>query len=808
MYGSADDMHAVPLQLDAHGGHRLPDGTVSYVHSGGFQQQPYQQPTGSYPPPQQYSYESQSQQAHGPPGAPNGPSRDEKSEESAESKEANLPPPEVARMIPCRFFPNCRYEDKCIFAHPVAVPAGGNVPEAVASAPATNAAGPTSPAANNTAAAAPVSYQPPPGYGGYGQAPPYGPPQHFYMGPPMPMQYSHAGVPLPLHFPPPPPPPHAHGHPDQVTSAGHQAPNEAFSPSHHFQPHLPQHVMHQQYPYPPPQNVGGPNGEVSEPNMNQNQGQPLTHTGEKSGEEGKVEGEKSGEEGTNEKSGKSSHRRQSFNSFLHHHAIPFQPNASTLAMGASGSVEGGAHGFSGSTRGKRGRGGINGTYNRAFRSTERPPCTFFLKGPGACRYGENCAFPHYLADGTDCRTPAAIAGETKRPPSSYGAGFSATHPNGASGSTRGRGSGRGRGSHAHSGSVVVHPLPSGPAATSLSTQSAFPNVATAPVAPQGQKEAATSADAEVPTNSAPQAPAASNEVAPSAPPTSESSKQPETVKTESTTTTTTTTPAAVKPVPSQPSSSIPPKPVEATNSLNNKENEENKENKEKENFTSNSNSNQAPNSGNAGSEKKKASTASSAAASGVPAKPRTNGSGRGNSNSNSSSTQNSTARKVAAQSQRVPNVDDFPALGGLGGSSAASASSDSTAATPTTQPPKINFSAILSAPAPVKETAATPASEEKPSKEGETKKEKKEKKEKDDSHSRSNKSHVNGHHNVTSPPVAPVAPKKAAPQVDADGFAIVGKHGSKNNNQSVNSQKGSSSSENFAGVSPSSQVAA
>ncbi|CCM04200.1 uncharacterized protein FIBRA_06366 [Fibroporia radiculosa] len=31
---------------------------------------------------------------------------------------SNLPPPEVARMIPCRYYPACRYGSACIFAHP------------------------------------------------------------------------------------------------------------------------------------------------------------------------------------------------------------------------------------------------------------------------------------------------------------------------------------------------------------------------------------------------------------------------------------------------------------------------------------------------------------------------------------------------------------------------------------------------------------------------------------------------------------------------------------------------------------------
>jgi hypothetical protein len=30
----------------------------------------------------------------------------------------NLPPPEVARFIPCRYFPACRYGSSCLFAHP------------------------------------------------------------------------------------------------------------------------------------------------------------------------------------------------------------------------------------------------------------------------------------------------------------------------------------------------------------------------------------------------------------------------------------------------------------------------------------------------------------------------------------------------------------------------------------------------------------------------------------------------------------------------------------------------------------------
>jgi RNA-binding, Nab2-type zinc finger len=31
---------------------------------------------------------------------------------------SNLPPPEIARLIPCRYYPACRYGSSCMFAHP------------------------------------------------------------------------------------------------------------------------------------------------------------------------------------------------------------------------------------------------------------------------------------------------------------------------------------------------------------------------------------------------------------------------------------------------------------------------------------------------------------------------------------------------------------------------------------------------------------------------------------------------------------------------------------------------------------------
>ncbi|VDB85286.1 unnamed protein product [Peniophora sp. CBMAI 1063] len=54
---------------------------------------------GFYPPP---PHQQPNGEMQGPPPAHN----------------SNLPPPEIARLIPCRYFPACRYGASCMFAHP------------------------------------------------------------------------------------------------------------------------------------------------------------------------------------------------------------------------------------------------------------------------------------------------------------------------------------------------------------------------------------------------------------------------------------------------------------------------------------------------------------------------------------------------------------------------------------------------------------------------------------------------------------------------------------------------------------------
>ena len=53
-----------------------------------------------------------------PPPAPPAASPQSPDDQAAHSGGNNLPPPEIARLIPCRYFPACRYGASCIFAHP------------------------------------------------------------------------------------------------------------------------------------------------------------------------------------------------------------------------------------------------------------------------------------------------------------------------------------------------------------------------------------------------------------------------------------------------------------------------------------------------------------------------------------------------------------------------------------------------------------------------------------------------------------------------------------------------------------------
>ncbi|SNX84169.1 uncharacterized protein MEPE_02877 [Melanopsichium pennsylvanicum] len=355
--------------VDSHGGKQLPDGTVSYVQPPAYQpqsveasihQQQAMQHAMSQP---MYSFQAQHaffDPSHNPEHRTHAPK---------DSSSGSLPPPEVAKLIPCRFFPNCRYGEKCIFAHPAAMPTSPS-----------NAA-PVSPGQG------PMFYQSPP----YAY-PAYGPPRHFYsMAPPMPMQYSHAGVPMPVHMPPP-----------HMAPAPHSAEHHFAAQSHHaFAPSPPQQAQSEAI-----------NDEATQETPTE--AVAATSAGAEADNSASAAGPGTAVAETAKASvPSSSANTTSFSAFMAHHATPFQPGPGAqngVSVGVDGSILNGSSTFPRGTKGSR-RGGasMGGSFGSRTdfnkRSTERPACHFFARS--ACKHGEDCRFPHILPDGTDMRGPNA-----------------------------------------------------------------------------------------------------------------------------------------------------------------------------------------------------------------------------------------------------------------------------------------------------------------------------------------------------------------------------------------------------------------
>ncbi len=603
-----------------------------------------------------------------------------------------LPPPEITKSIPCKFFPNCRYGDSCAFHHPSGVqnvvpasapgqassnnngpsptPLSPNPGNSSSSATAQQqAAGLTSPNMGGARSpvpggAAPMFFQPPPGYG---YAPPFGvPAQPFYMGAPMPMHHYPHQMP-PMQFIPP----HLQNqnqHQQQQNNQGqHSASsnnNGSASSSSHARSSQQQQQQQPQQSEQPAESSSYPgasaqqNGEASgeqqafvPSSAQQLSGSAVDDAAEQQdGGKGSSaqQPQQQQQQSQAQNDGTPSHlRKQSFGSFLHHHAIPYEPNqASTMAimnlvqqpyMGT-----GAPSGFP--TRGKASsRGGAGGSSSRGSglsrggSRAERPPCTFFMKSK--CRYGDECLFPHVLSDGSDARRSKAAPQQA------------------AEGSSSGK-------------KASSKPRAPAPVEAPAAPAAAAPAPSEAPAAPateqQPRAEAAQStAAAETPA-------AESKPAAAAAPPAKETTEAP--AKSESKKELTRHAPPA----------SVPAKPSAQTN----------------------------------GSAKNAAARGPHFARGGASA----GRAGRGGAASGSPSS--AAAAKKAAPQQRVPNGDDFPALplspsvsaphtppiAAAAAFSFASSSSPSTtveahtASPPSAVPavPKVNFSAILSAPAPPK----------------------------------------------------------------------------------------------------------
>ncbi|KAI9060548.1 hypothetical protein FKP32DRAFT_1613539 [Trametes sanguinea] len=264
----------------------------------------------------------------------------------------NLPPPEIARMIPCRYYPACRYGASCMFAHPQAPYMQGPPPPAQYPAP----YDPMNPGAYPPPTYYPV---PPASYG----TSPNGAPVHP-MSPTQPMAHTRSGSemmsPVQAPFSPPngqPPMPYGvtspvsptYGHPAPVPMPGSAPP---LSP-------LQTHPAGAQSPppqgmYPPiSPNAQGMVPPYAIPVPYAPQGMPSN------GEGADVVSPKSPVQG-------------------HPQAEAYGPgpmNRDAMSHHRRGSARRPSFG---------GRGG-------------KPPCLFFPSG--RCRNGDDCRFPHVLPDG-------------------------------------------------------------------------------------------------------------------------------------------------------------------------------------------------------------------------------------------------------------------------------------------------------------------------------------------------------------------------------------------------------------------------
>ncbi|GLB35956.1 putative ankyrin repeat [Lyophyllum shimeji] len=287
----------------------------------------------------------------------------------------NLPPPEIARFIPCRYFPACRYGTSCLFAHPQQYYPGSVPPPAQYTAP----YDPMNVQSYPPNYFPPPSFQPPSGvhpmtpmspasgpHPGHGRSPsevvvpvqsPYSqnsiPPPVPY-GPLSPSAYSHAGqAPVPMMMSALPPLQHQGSLPPHTPSNMYStAPTSG-----------PPYVQHDgaTAPYPVTQQ-GKPNVAPRELN---GEGKPLIP------QEGP---------GPN-----------------NHHPIP---------------REGPGH---------HRRGGRRGSFNG-----RKPPCLFFPAG--RCRNGDDCRYPHVLPDGNGNHSVPYFSGRGgARPRHSNGNGIAAVN---------------------------------------------------------------------------------------------------------------------------------------------------------------------------------------------------------------------------------------------------------------------------------------------------------------------------------------------------------------------------------------------
>ncbi|KAF8973610.1 hypothetical protein BDZ97DRAFT_1647598 [Flammula alnicola] len=281
------------------------------------------------------------------------PSQPQVSGEASPNGLGNLPPPEVARLIPCRYFPACRYGAQCMFAHPQTPYYQGPLP--------------------------PVQYPP---YDPMGN--PYAPP--YYQSPPS-FQQPGAHPMTPMSPPSGPPVMHARTTSEVMSpSLGHFSPNGAPPPvpygplSPPVYPHPGQVPMGMQpipplAPLPPlhPHAPHPPSGPQPHPNLYNSSTPPVPPF----------------------------HLHQDASSPYSMPAPPSNINYADAANGVKLSPENPqVENYNNHTNHPNHREGINqhrrGAGRRPSFNTRKPPCLFFPAG--RCKNGDECRFPHVLPE--------------------------------------------------------------------------------------------------------------------------------------------------------------------------------------------------------------------------------------------------------------------------------------------------------------------------------------------------------------------------------------------------------------------------
>ncbi|KAG8960799.1 hypothetical protein FRC03_006122 [Tulasnella sp. 419] len=311
---------------------------------------------GYYPPPPPQQQQQSDQQAS------QSPQQRRERQEGSNGSAGNLPPADIARTIPCRYYPMCKYGPSCLFAHPPPQFFNGPPP------PAPHYAGPYDP-----------------------HAPPPFPPAGYY------------GVPPPHSFVPPPPAMNgmtpnaaAGGPPPQHTPSPH-AP--AFNPSSAsaIPPPVPYAV-----PYPPPQNGAVPMVPPPHVTIPPNAAYPPHPPAVMAGPQ------------PFPPVSPTHHRKESMGAFSQQPQVNgSQPQANGFDENHHPSNK--TYGEDGAHQGRDGPGRRGGFRRNSF-GGRKPPCLFFPTNK--CRNGDQCRFPHIRPeDDPEAFGPAGF------PPNSYPSRF-------------------------------------------------------------------------------------------------------------------------------------------------------------------------------------------------------------------------------------------------------------------------------------------------------------------------------------------------------------------------------------------------